>query len=98
MSGQAHTQWRLACPPAQNLHEVRGVGEPGASTDLRHRQAVEERGLQHAHGELHAASISIDPKVSPDAASARCRVRVDMLSELATSAARSNGSAQRCVM
>ena len=33
------------------------------------------------------AWISMDPKVSPHAANARCRVRVEMLSEVATSAA-----------
>ena len=44
------------------------------------------------------AWISIAPNVSPHAASARCRLRLDMWSELATSAACRDVSAQRCRM
>jgi hypothetical protein len=44
------------------------------------------------------ACISTAPKVSPQAASVRCSVRVEMLREVAISAACNDASGQRCLM
>jgi hypothetical protein len=62
MSASAHTQRRLACPPAEDLDEVGGVRESGASPDLGRRNPIEERGLKHACGEIDAGSDQHRPE------------------------------------